>query len=674
MNLGIYLTSLAPRFAPHLTRYSGRVIRRVSSARQAGSRGVGCAIAAAVLAIVLAACGGGGPPKPGPTVSAYLSAWSSGDWAAMRDQVLDPPADFRSVNAQVFSALGVSHATFDPGPVHVVHPKGSSAHKTASVAIAEHFALPQIGSWSPTTTLHLIERAGAWHVQWTPATIDPQLHADETIAVSRVWPARAPILGAGGAALTRSGQQVVVGVVGSRIKSTGAIRADLLAAGATSTEVTQALAQAKANPQDFEPVLTVSRGRFETLKNEQRADNVYEVPGTEFHATTQTAAITQQLAEHVVGTLGPITAAELKQLGSPYTGTSVVGQSGLEQSQERTLAGTPTTQINVEDSGGNPIARLATFPGHRGHAVRTTIEPRVQRAAEAALTASTRPNVAMVAVQPSTGHVLAIVSDPLSTYDTALQGAYPPGSTFKVLTSTALFTKGLTPSSPASCPSTISIDGESFHNAGDEAPTPTVTQAFIESCNTAFIGLATAHLSADDFPAAAKLYGINSSPHLGLPAFYANVRAPHSRTQLAADAIGQGDITFSTLGMATVAAAIDTGVARAPTLVQGTGAGADAHATTSRLPAAIIDGLRPMMLGVVQSGTAAGTGLPAGTYAKTGTAEYGTGPEADLKIDGWLMGYNNNIAFAIVTQNTGGADGGPIDGPLIARFLQTLGQ
>ncbi len=80
-----------------------------------------------------------------------------------------------------------------------------------------------------------------------------------------------------------------------------------------------------------------------------------------------------------------------------------------------------------------------------------------------------------------------------------------------------------------------------------------------------------------------------------------------------------------------------------------------------------------MMLGVVESGTAAGTGLPSGTYAKTGTAEYGTGPEADLKIDGWLMGYNGNIAFAIVTQNTGGADGGPVDGPIIAKFLNALG-
>ncbi|HET9125944.1 MAG TPA: penicillin-binding transpeptidase domain-containing protein [Solirubrobacteraceae bacterium] len=627
-----------------------------------------CALGAS--AQVLAGCGGSAPPRPAPVLHRFLAAWSHGDWAEMRAEVTDPPADFRTVNAQAFAALGVQRATFDPGPIQTVKGRRGSP-STATVAIAEHYTLPHIGSWADTSTVHLVLHRHTWKVAWSPQTIDPQLHAGETIAVSRNWPARAPILGAGGAPLTRTGTEVTVGLVGSRVNDYGAVRTDLLAAGATSAEVTQAVALARAHPQDFEPVFTVTYARFQTLKARSGPENVYQVPGTFFQTAMQSGAITPQLAAHVVGTVGPISAAELHRLGSPYDAQSVVGQSGLEQTEERTLAGTPTIEINVDDAGGNPISRLATFRGRSGHAVRTSIDPRVQRAAESALAGATRPNVAMVAIQASTGRVLAIVSDPVTTYDTALEGAYPPGSTFKVITSTALFRKGLTPSSPANCPSTITVDGESFHNAGNEAPTPTITQAFIESCNTAYIGLAMAHLSPADFPAAAALYGLNGSPHLGLPAFYANVSAPSSRTQQAADAIGQGSITFSTLGMATVAAAIDAGTWHAPTLVQGPAAGRPTPAR--KLPTAIVDGLRPMMLGVVQSGTAAGTGLPAGTHAKTGTAEYGTGPEASLKIDGWLMGYDRNIAFAIVTQDTGGADGGPVDGPLIAKFFRALG-
>jgi cell division protein FtsI/penicillin-binding protein 2 len=76
-----------------------------------------------------------------------------------------------------------------------------------------------------------------------------------------------------------------------------------------------------------------------------------------------------------------------------------------------------------------------------------------------------------------------------------------------------------------------------------------------------------------------------------------------------------------------------------------------------------------MMLSVVQSGTAAGTGLPPGTYAKTGTAEYGSG--TPLSIDAWLAGFNGNIAFAMVDVGSPGF-GGPTDGPIVAKFLDAV--
>ena len=336
---------------------------------------------------------------------------------------------------------------------------------------------------------------------------------------------------------------------------------------------------------------------------------------------------------------------------------------------EKTLAGTPTTRIEVDNQVGTPLTQLAIFRGKPGTPVSTSIDPKIQRAAEAALATATHPNVSMVAINASTGQVVAVVSDPLTTYNTALEGAYPPGSTFKVLTSSALFRSGLNPSSAATCPATLTVDGEVFHNAEGDAPISTLGQAFTESCNTAFIGLATQHLTPADFPAIAQLYGLQRTPQLGVPAFMDNILKPDGQTELAADAIGQGNVTFSALGMATVAAAIDSGVVRAPRLVVGA---PDDTVPTSTLPSAIVDNLRTMMASVVASGTASGQGLPAGTYAKTGTAEYGVGPASKLKIDGWLMGYRGNIAFAIVTHNTGGGNGGPVNGPIIAKFLNAI--
>jgi cell division protein FtsI/penicillin-binding protein 2 len=604
---------------------------------------------------------GGSSPSPQTTLDAYLRAWQSRDYAAMAKLVSRPPAGFSSVNASLFTGLGTTSVRLTAGRL-------TRHGKQASAPVTEHFTFAGIGSWDPVTTVHLVQGKKRWLVSWTPATVDPNLqHPGDKVVLSRHWPARAAITGTGASSLVSTRPRVTVGVVGSRIKDAHAVGADLIAAGAPASAVSQALALARAHPSQFEPVFTISFARFEQLKRQAGTSNVYDVAGTQFESASTSAAITPQLAAHLVGTIGPITAEELKALGSPYDASSVVGQTGLEASQERQLAGTPTVRIDVDDASGTPETRLKTWPGTPGKPVRTSLDPRVQRAAEAALAPLGR-HAAIVAMRASTGQVLAAVSDPVGYgFDQALQGAYPPGSTFKVLTSTALIRHGLSPSSGASCPPTITVDGETFHNAEGDRPVSSLDAAFTESCNTAFIGLATHDLSAGDFVSTAKLYGLIRSPHMGVSAFDANVPAPHDQAALGATSIGQAQVTFSPLGMATVAAAVDSGAVHAPRLVAGA---PDDTVAVTHVPAAVLDGLRLMMGHVVESGTAAGFGLPSGTEAKTGTAEYG--PDAS-KIDGWLMGYHGDIAFAIVVNDTGGVDGGPINGPVIARFFRALG-
>ena len=617
-------------------------------------------VAATVALLALAGCGGSSS-TPQATLHSYLTAWSHGDWAAMRKLVAVPPATFTAANTEAFTALGVKSGQFSAGRVTT---KGAKAH----ARVSQLFSLPLVGGWRTATTVHLVQRNGIWKVAWTPATINPALHGTQRLASVKDWPARAGITGADGAPLLAAQHLVNVGLVGSRIKNAGEVSADLVAAGATPAQVKPALAQAKAHPTFFEPVFQITQTRFEQLKAQPGPHNVYAVPGTQFEQSTSRSALTPQLAAHLVGTVGPITAEQLKALGPPYDASSQVGQTGLEFAAERQLAGTPTTKVIVETSGGALVKTLASFPGKPGRPLSTTLDPRVQRAAEAAL-AGLHKNVAMVAIRASTGQVLAAVSDPTSTgYNTAFQGAYPPGSTFKVLTSAMLIRAGLSPSSPASCPPSLTVDGEVFHNAEGDQPVSTLDGAFTESCNTAFINLATNHLKPADFPAVATLFGLGRTPHLGLTAFDANVPAPSGQADLAASAIGQGRVTFSPLGMATVAAAVDSGSVRAPRLVAGA---PDDRIAPSPLPGDVTGALRLMMGHVVASGTAAGTGLPADAHAKTGTAQYGAGGK--LKLDAWLMGYDGDLAFAVVVQDSGGLNGGPLDGPVIAKFFGALG-
>ena len=163
----------------------------------------------------------------------------------MRSEVLNPPADFTSVNSQAFSALGISHASFGAGPDHdgAVVGLGERAGKRALHVAA-------CGAWTPTTTVRMVKHDKDWLVSWSPATINPSLRAGEKLAVRTIWPSRAPILGAGGKPLTNRHPVVVVGVVGRRIRDASAVRADLLKAGAARTQVSQALAQAAAHPSD----------------------------------------------------------------------------------------------------------------------------------------------------------------------------------------------------------------------------------------------------------------------------------------------------------------------------------------------------------------------------------------------------------------------------------------
>jgi cell division protein FtsI/penicillin-binding protein 2 len=606
----------------------------------------------------LAACSSG--PSAQDVAQSYLRDWARRDWAGMRALTASPPASFTAVNAAALTDLGASQLSFRPGRISVT---GSTAHEP----VAEHIAVSGVGTIAIRTSLRLTDASGNWLVRWSPATIAPQLtRPGDRLAMQVTWAPRAAILGAGGAPLTTQAAMVTVGVEGQRIKKASVVRAALLAAGASRQAIDSALTGAKAQPTWFEPVFTVGWRRYRTL-----APRIYPIPGTVFQTSHERAPISAGL-DFIVGSVGPVTAQQLTSLGAPYTAQSVVGQTGLESADQRQLAGHPGATVTAVNAAGATIGTVATLPPKAGAPVQTSIDPAVQADAEKAL-AGVSKNTALIALDASTGQVLASVSVPGSTgFNLALDGAFPPGSSFKVLTSTALIEHGLTPSSPATCPQQLTVDGEVFHNAEGTAPVSDLLHAFAESCNTAFIGLATRHLTAADFTRTAALYRLGITPQLGLPAFGGSVPAPGDEADLAAITIGQGQVLVSPLDMAVVAGAVDTGEVRAARLVAGA---PDDSVPPAALPGNVVTDLHELMAQVVATGTASGKGLPPGTYAKTGTAQYGHGNP--LPTDAWLIGFNNDvftddIAFAMVTVD--GGEGGPTDGPIVARFLDLLHQ
>lgn len=615
------------------------------------------AVASAIVAAsgLLAACGGGsaGPPS---TVSQYLSAWGHQDYRAMERLVTKPPADFVSFNRNVARDLRLTSATYDQGAV-------TTTGSAATAAITSHLVLGTIGSLTVHSTLHLSDTSGSWRVVWSPRSIIPSLGPGDTVATTVTWPVRAAILGTGGAPLTTDAPMVSVGIEGSRITDGGALTAALLQTGATVAQIQAAQLTASAHPTWFVPVVSLTQARYEQLK-----PVIYPVPGTVFNMFGARSPLTPELGAHVVGTMGPVTAQEIQQLGPAYAAGDTVGQSGIEQAYERQLAGTPGAKVAVTDHAGTTVATQKSFPDHPGQAVQTTIDTAIQQAAESALGGQTLP-ADLVAVEASTGNVLASVSVPDSQQtNEAFVGAYPPGSTFKVITSADLLEHGSTPSSSASCPPTITVNGVVFHNfEGETTSSLSLLQAFAMSCNTAFIGLSNS-LPAASYTTTASQFGVGASIKMGLSAFGGKVPTPSSSSDAAATAIGQAQVTVSPLAMAGVAASVDSGSLHLPRLVSGA---ADDTAPAQALDPNVVASLRTMMRAVVTSpiGTAAGAGLPAGTFGKTGTAEFGNANPPQTHA--WFIGYHGDLAFAVLV--VGGGVGGAVAAPIATKFLNAVG-
>jgi hypothetical protein len=368
----------------------------------------------------------------------------------------------------------------------------------------------------------------------------------------------------------------------------------------------------------------------------------------------------------LTGNVVAATAAQAKKLGAPYRAGDQIGQGGIEQAYQRQLAGRPSLTIRIHGPG-HRNATAARFPAVAGRPVRTSIDMRTQLAASHAVSsaATTKP-VDIVAVQPSTGKVLAVTERP-GGFDRALEGIFPPGSTFKVVTASALVTKGLRPSSTVPCPSQVTIGGRTFHNDNNERlGTTTLRTAFAASCNSTFAMLASQRLTGTSLASMATTFGFNAQPALGIPATLGRFTTPRAPVDLAAAAFGQGQDLVNPLSQASVAAAIENGTWRSPQLV--TSPAPPQTARPRRLPATILDSLRPMMRAVVQIGTAAGVGFPPGVYGKTGTAEYGSG--LNPPAHGWFIGYRGDLAFAVLVE--GGGTGADSAGPIANAFLRKL--
>jgi cell division protein FtsI/penicillin-binding protein 2 len=654
---------------------------------------VGLGLLGAAIAGIFVLMGEDEGPPAAKDARAYLAAWQEGDYAGMRKRVVDAPASFDKVHQQIVDNLGVTSSSYELGQVDT---SGDSAIARFTATLQ----LDGLGEWSYEGALALsLAEGDRWLVDWTPAAIHPRLGSGQTLTRTRVVPRRAPILDKDGEPLATSGPGRIIGLEPRAITDLNQVKAALKEQlGVEPAAVDRALGAPGVRPNHFVPIIAVSQARYTQVE-----PVIYPLPGTRFRDTTVRTTPSPGFAAHVLGRTGEITAERLEELGQPYLAGDVVGLSGIEAAYEAQLAGTPSGDIQLADARGEVVEVLDRIEGREPRPVATTLDRTAQAAVESALAATSRPAAAVVVDRD--GNVRAVASRPLTDFNRALSGRYPPGSTFKVVTTGALLANGVTPDTPVECAQTINAGGRVFKNfESSSLGTVPFGRAFAESCNTAFVS-ASAGVPDTDLVAAAESFGFNTDYSVGLDTFGGSFPTPADPTEHAAASIGQGRVEASPLHMATVAAAVIDGTWDAPVLLPDPPAGgdettgeatsttpttsADAQTTATTgaegeaaagagptvrpesktLPAGTADTLLGLMRRVVTEGSgqrAAITGIE--IAGKTGTAEFGDGDP--LPTHAWFIGIRGDNAVAVLVE--GGGVGGRVAAPIAGAILAGL--
>lgn len=611
-----------------------------------------------VVVLVLAALlifGGSDDESASDRLDAFLTDWSRGRDAAAAELTSSPSRAAAQLRA---NRAGLDGARLSARRVGDVTERDGVA--TAHVEMS--WDVPGIGDFTYRTRVRLTdEPQTGWTVRWRPAVVHPRLRsADQRLGTLRTTQRRGRVLDRNGAPLVQE----------QPVKRVGAIAGQVEDPAATATAIADAVdidprpferAIRNGGSQQFVEAITLRPEDYDAV-----ASTIEAIPGAEVIDATAQLAPTREFGRALLGDVRELSAEQLRRLGTTYGVGDVGGQWGLEAAYERELAGTPRRAVVIR-TGGQPTDELTVVRGTRSRDLTTTLDANAQAAAETALNAlEDDDRAALVAVQPSSGDVLAAANRPVAdSFNRAFEGQYPPGSTFKIVTTDALLTDGLVdPDTTVQCPTTLNVGGRDFRNfEGGGGGEESFADAFAQSCNTAFVSFAD-QLAPNALPTAAQRFGLGERFDLPVPAYGGQVPEPTDLTETAAAMIGQGRDLASPLGMAGVMGTVSDGSWRTPRLVAD-----DPRSEGVPLDPEITEQLRDLTRQVVESGT--GTALlylPGDVHGKSGTAEYGSGDPPPTHA--WFVAYRDDVAVAVLVE--GGSAGGEVAAPVAEDFFSAL--
>lgn len=587
----------------------------------------------------------------------FLSTLERGDLAAAAALTTDPAAAEEALTASI-AGLGYPTLTTDtpdgdrrpdqdPVAVEFTWDLGDgeddaaggdgAGDDEATTGAADTGGEAADGSRTATTS----GRAGTvkvddqWKVRWEPTILDSRLAEGGRLSYAELLDYDTSITDRTGAPLMQWTPVTAVTLAPDAAGSADAVAALVNAAAPTITGQSIRDGMAEAGDQPYQ-VVALRPSDIDPIREQLAA-----VPGV-------------SLPEH-----GQLIRTD-RDLESP-------AMTGLPNAWLQELQASGGWSVEIDNPGAEPI-EVAGAPMGEVDDLVSTLEIRIQEAAQSAVDGSGQA-ASLVAIQPSTGGILAVAQNSAADQQgpVSLEGRFPPGSTFKVVTTAAALESGVVgPDEIVPCPAQITVSGRTIPNDDDfalgEVPLET---AFARSCNTSQAVISD-RLEPESMKNTAAQLGLGVGYFVpGLSTYTGSVPVTERGPGRVEAAIGQGEVLASPFGMAVMTASLaNNGQMILPQLISGMPA--VANDSPEPLPQNVVDTLRRYMEQTVQSGTATAANSIPGLAGKTGTAEVGSGP-----AHGWFVATVGDIAVAVLIE---GADSSVPAVSMAANFLSAAGQ